>query len=68
VQRKSTTIAPGGDSQAGISIKESRDALELVQKPFGNSTSGFSPVEARCLTKVALGAWVQPQSSQQFGP
>lgn len=54
VKRKPATVAPSGDSKAGIRHKESRDAFEFVQKPLGNTTSGFSPVKARCLTKVAL--------------
>jgi hypothetical protein len=58
VQRKPATFAPSGDSKPRIRDKESRDAFEFVQKPFGNTTPGFSPVKARCLTKVALGAWV----------
>ena len=54
VKRKPATVAPGRDSKAGIRIKKSRDAFELVQKPFGNTTPCFSPVEAGCLTQVAL--------------
>jgi len=59
VKRKPATVAPGWDSKAGIRHKESRDAFEFVQKPLGNSTAGFSPVKARCLTKVALGSRVE---------
>jgi hypothetical protein len=51
VKRKPTTVAPGRDSKAGIRIKKSRDAFELVQKPLGNTTPGFSPVKAGCLTQ-----------------
>jgi hypothetical protein len=54
VKRKPATVVPSGDSKAGIRHKESRDAFEFVQKPLGNTTPGFSPVKARCLTKVAL--------------
>jgi hypothetical protein len=58
VKRKPTTVAPGRDSKAGIRINKSRDAFELVQEPFGNSTPGFSPVEAGGLTQIALRARV----------
>ena len=58
VKRKPTTVSPGRDSKTGIRVKNSRDAFGLVQKPFGNTTPGFSPVETCCLTQVALRARV----------
>jgi len=58
VKRKPTTVASGRDAKAGVRHKESRDALELLQKPLCHATPGFFPVEASGLTKVTLGIWV----------